>query len=104
MIGEGGDAALGEHLCDLLGLLARQAIDDAAGPFVRAMKSSNWRLVLDLASTVSAMFGRSKPCTIVSTRLPKSCNAMSARVTSSAVAVSAMIGILGNTSASFESA
>ena len=56
-----------------------------------------------LGSTISLMLGRSKPNTNVSTWLSKSCSAMSARVTASAVAVRATMGTRGRIVRSVES-
>ena len=80
-------------------LLPREAVDDGARAVVwRAMKLCNCRFQSRFISTASAMFGRSKPSTNCSTSPPKSFSAMSSRVTSSAVAVSASIGTPGRRS------
>jgi hypothetical protein len=67
-------------------------------------KSSIWFFHSRFGSTVSLMLGRSNPSTTASTLLSNNCSAMSARVPSSAVAVSAAIGTLGNTASSRDSA
>ena len=67
-------------------------------PSWRAMRLSNCRFHSRFISTDSLMFGRSKPRMKGSTRPPNSRSAMSSRVTSSAVAVSAAIGTSGKRS------
>ena len=67
-------------------------------PSWRATKLLSCRLQFRFISTVRRMLGRSKPSTNCATSPPNSCSTMSARVTSSAVAVSATMGVPGNRS------
>ena len=69
-------------------------------PACRPTVSRSWRFHSFFGETVRRMFGRSKPSTSVSTSPPKSRSAISARVASSAVAVSAAIGTPGKRSRS----
>ena len=69
-------------------------------PSWRATKLRNWRFQSRFISTVSLMLGRSKPSTKCATRPPKSLSAISSRVTTSAVAVSAAMGVPGKSARS----
>ena len=67
-------------------------------PSWRPMKFRSCRFQSRFISTESLMLGRSKPSTNCSTSPPNSFSAMSSRVTSSAVAVSAATGTPGKRS------